>query len=210
MQLQPVDGLNIDLIGNYAHDDPAGTGFKSGVIPALGGDTNPNTFATLNTFGGFLGAEDLFIDRELFDVTAIVDWEIGSGWRLLSTTGYREFDSFEVFDADGTAFNLFVFAEDAQANQWSSDVRVSYDGVEGLDFTLGAGIFIENGSQSVPLGFDVGTLALFFGGFRTDSGVTRAFLTGDQNVINTTLEFAGIPVGVFQEETFINEAKSVF
>ena len=72
----------------------------------MGGDTNPNTFASLNTFGDFLGGADLGVDRDIFDVTLIGTFELSDSFQLTSTTSFREFNSLEVFDPDGTALDL--------------------------------------------------------------------------------------------------------
>ena len=119
LRFKPTEDFTFDLIANYSKDTPTGTSFKSGVIPAIGGDTNPNSPASLNSFGNFLGGTDISVDRELFDITAIADWSFADNWRLLSTTAYREFDSLEVFDPDGTGFDIFIFAEDAKGKQFS-------------------------------------------------------------------------------------------
>ncbi len=214
-----TEKARLDLILTYGRDEPPGTSFKSGVIPALGGDTDPNNFASLNTFGGFLGGQPLSVSRETFDITAILGIEINDSWSVTSTTGYRNFNSLEVFDPDGSAFDLFIFAEDAEAEQISSDVRFSYDGGGRLKGFFGGGVFQETGTQSVPLGFDIGnTLALFsslaavsdpvdgiafFGG---SLPIAQAFLTGDPAILAATLGFAGFPAGVFQVEQFANSA----
>lgn len=159
--LEPSDGIRFDLIANYVENNPTGISFKSGVIPALGGDTNPNTFASLNTFGDFLGGADLGVDRDIFDVTLIGTFELSDSFQLTSTTSYREFNSLEVFDPDGTALDLLIFAEDAQGEQFSTDVRFVYDDDGPFSAAFGFGYFDESGTQAVPLGFDLGGLALF-------------------------------------------------
>ncbi|MEL6380213.1 MAG: TonB-dependent receptor [Pseudomonadota bacterium] len=158
---QPIEDLRIDIVGHYVENDAPGTSFKSGVIPALGGTTNPNEFASLNTFSGLLGGRELGIDRNLYDVTVIGTWTASDAITVTSTTAYREFDSREVFDPDGTALNLLVFAEDAQGEQFSSDLRIAYDDGGPLSGFFGGGIFREEGIQSVPLGFDLSGLQLF-------------------------------------------------
>lgn len=217
LRFEPTDYLTFDLIGNYGKDTPPGTSFKSGVIPALGGTNNPNEFATLNTFGNFLNDASLSVDRKLYDVTGIINWELSDAWSMTSTTSYRQFESLEVFDPDGTAFDIFIFAEDAEGEQFSSDVRFNYDNGGRLKGFFGGGFFMEEGSQGVPLGFDVGTTAAVFGSlaatsdpvdgvalFGGNAALLNAFLSGNPAVLNATLDFASIPTGVFQVETFTN------
>ena len=216
VRYQPNDDFTLDLISNFTRDTPPGTSFKSGVIPALGGNTDPNDDASLNSFGGF---EELGIERDVFDITAIVDYTINDSWSLISTTAYRTFESFESFDPDGTAFDLFIFGEDADSEQFSSDIRFAYDSGSNWRGFFGGGIFAESGTQSVPLGFDIGNSVglfqslnatsapvdgvAFFGGIPP---LADAFLTGDPAVLAATLGAIGIPSGVYQEETFANSS----
>lgn len=208
------DDLSVDLIANYVRNTPAGTAFKSGVIPALGGTTDPNDFASLNTFGGLLDGRPLGLDRDVFDVTLIGNWAISDAWSVTSTTAYREFDSREVFDPDGTALSLLIFAEDATGEQLSSDIRFAFDDVGRLSGFFGGGVFHEKGSQAVPLGFDLSGLQLFttFGATpdpltpgadvplpaSVDRTVLGALLTGNPAI------FA--PTGLTQVESFTNSA----
>jgi outer membrane receptor protein involved in Fe transport len=217
VRFKPTDDFTLDIVGHYAKDTPPGTSFKSGVIPANGGTTDPNGAASLNTFGGFLDGKELSIDRELYDLTAIASWRMSENWGLVSTTAYREFESLEVFDPDGTAYDIFIFGEDATGEQFSQDVRFSYDAGGRVRGFFGGGIFKEEGAQAVPLGFDVGNAVALFGSLAATSDpengvaylggsvpLTQAYLSGDPDVLAATLAFAGIPGGVYQEETFTN------
>ncbi|MEO0883665.1 MAG: TonB-dependent receptor [Pseudomonadota bacterium] len=219
LRYEPTTNLTLDLIASYSEDSPPGTSFASGVIPTSTGVFNLNEIASLNTFGGFLDNAPLGIDRDIFDVTGIANWRINEVFSNTTTIAYREFDSLEVFDPDGTAFNIFIFAEDAEGEQFSADTRFSYDAGGRLRGFFGGGIFIEEGSQSVPLGLELGAVgALFAAGFPQPTAVVdgqaeignqdfaNAFLTGDPDVLNAVLAGAGIPTGLFQEETFTNFA----
>ena len=221
LRFEPTDALTFDLIGHYSKDLPPGTSFKSGVIPALGGTADPNDFATLNTFGDFLDGAPLSIERELYDITGIINWNINDVWSVTSTTAYREFDSLEVFDADGSAFNIGIFAEDAEGEQISSDIRFNYDNGGRLKGFFGGGVFFEEGSQRAPFTADVGIAVAalgslsanartepvdgvaFFGG---EAAFIQPFLSGNPDILNTVLGFAGIPVGSLQTEDFTNFA----
>ncbi len=222
LRFTPIDELTVDLIGNFVSDRPPGTSFKSGVIPAFGGTTDPNEFASLNTFGDFselLQGDELGITRDLFDVTGIIDWQITPDWRLLSTTAYRDFDSVEVFDPDGSAFDIFLFSEIAESEVISQDVRFLFDGGDKLRGFFGGGVFFEEGSQGVPLGIGIGETAALFSSvaatsdpvdgvafFGGSAPILDAVLSGDPAILNATLGFADIPVGAFQAEDFTNFA----
>lgn len=149
---QPTQDLGFDFILNYQEDTPPGTSFKSGSIPASGGDTNPFTDASLNTFGGFLGGRELGLERTVQGATLLVDYDINDAWSLASITGWRDFDSVEVFDPEGTALPMFVFAEDAIGEQFSQEFRFNYDAGGPLTGSIGFTYFEETGTQSVPLG----------------------------------------------------------
>lgn len=211
------DTARLDLIANYSDDSPPGTSFKSGVLPALGGDTDPFSAAALNTFGGLIDGRPLGVDREIFDITAILNLELNPQWSLVSTSAYREFDSLEVFDADGSAFDLFLFAEDAESEQFSSDLRLTFDAGDRLTAFVGGGVFAEDGSQRVPLGLDASLVGGLFNSLAAQGPVvngeapllgsvplTQAFLTGDPAIVNQALAAAQTPVGLFQQEQFTN------
>ena len=215
-------GVRLDLISNYSDDSPPGTSFKSGVIPALGGTTDPNAFASLNTFGGLIGGRGLGTDREIFDLTGILEVELGDQWNLTSTTAWREFESLEVFDPDGSAFDLFVFAEDAESEQFSSELRLSWAPDDRLNAFFGGGVFAEEGRQRVPLGLDAGGVQALFGSLAAQGPVvdgrapllgnpllTQAFLSGDPAVLEGALGAAGIPTGLVQQEQFTNFADNL-
>jgi outer membrane receptor protein involved in Fe transport len=222
LRWDPTEALRIDLIGNYSEDSPSGAAFKSGVIPALGGSTNPYGTASLNTFGNFLGGRSLSVDRRIDDVTAIVQWQLSDAWRLTSTAAYREFRAIEVFDADGSALDVFAFAEDASSDQRSADLRFSFDDGGKLTAFFGGGVFKEKGRQDVPLGFDVGNVIALFGSLNATSmpqsgtaffggnrALADAFLSGDPAVLNAVVTAAGLPTGAFQVEQFANGSDNI-
>lgn len=211
------DALRFDLISTYVEDNAPGTSFKSGIIPALGGNTSPYTAASLNDFGGLLGGRKLGVKRDVFDLTAIFDWELSSSLSLNSTTAYREFNSFEAFDPDGSAFELFFFGEDARGEQFSTELRMTWQPSDRLTTFFGMGYFEEEGRQRVPLGLNgtaVGALfnslaatgpvvdgqALFFGNVQ----LAQAFLSGNPAQLNALLGLLGQPPALYQQEQFTN------
>ncbi len=159
IRLFPDDDSTIDLIVTYEQQDNPGSAFKSGTIPPTGGDTSPFTFAEL---GGSpfsesaLGLRELGLEREVWDVNVAFQTGFGDGFGLTSVSGWREFDSLEVFDADGSALFFLEFAEDAQGQQISHETRVSYEGPRFRGFA-GFNLFHEEGTQRVPFSTDEGT-----------------------------------------------------
>jgi len=162
----PSYRLSVDLILNYQKDTPSGTSFKSGTIPPTGGSTDPNSFAELGPTGAtpnaFLGGR-LGIDREVTSATLAIEYQLSDSWRLTSTTNAREFDSLEVFDADGTAAYWLEFAEDAEGEQFSQEFRFNYDSAGRFSAFAGVSFFHEEGSQGVPFSTDEGVFAVCSG-----------------------------------------------
>lgn len=163
LRFVPADDVTVDLVATYERQDNPGAAFVSGTIAsspvAGGGDTSPFTPVEL---GGspfsraVLGADKLGIKRDVFDASLTVEFPLSDSLTFTSITGYREFDSREVFDADGTALFFLEFAEDAQGQQFSHESRISYDGEMFRGF-FGASYFDEDGTQAVPFSTEEGT-----------------------------------------------------
>ncbi|WP_263788047.1 TonB-dependent receptor [Salinibacter grassmerensis] len=164
MRWLPTDGTVVDVIANYQRDTPPGTSFKSGSFAPPEGTTDPSSAAAMGS-DPVLEDDDLFLDRTVWDVTLLVDQALSSNLTLNSTTAYREFDSLERFDADGTAAPALQFDEDAEGKQFSQEVRVTYESTGRFSGFGGANFFWEDGSQRVP--------------FRTDERSFIALLNSD-------------------------------
>lgn len=157
----PTDTLRIDLIANHQSDEATGTSFKSiaydpadpttGVV--LGGPA-PWEGAALTPYAAFDGGKSLGLDREVWGVTGLVKWTLSPSLSLNSTTAYRQFSSYETFDADGLSLPLLTAAEDAYGEQWSQEFRLNFDNGGLLSGFAGAGWFREEGYQRTPTQFD--------------------------------------------------------
>ncbi|QMW22296.1 TonB-dependent receptor [Sandaracinobacteroides saxicola] len=154
------DSLRADLIVTYDGQKAPGTAFKSGNLPPTGGNTSPYAPAELggSPFSAqVLGAPALGLNRNVWDVNLTLRWKPdASPFSVTSITGWRRFDSLEVFDADGSPAWFLEFAEDARGRQLSHETRVNYDGDRIRGF-VGANIFHETGSQRVPFSTEEGT-----------------------------------------------------
>ncbi len=155
---QPGPATTVDVIANWQHDTPPGVAFKSGVIPTSLGDTNPFTAAQLNR-GSALG-----VDRTVGGVTALIEHKLGPAWNLTAITGWRQYDSYENFDADGARINLLEFAEDARGRQLSQELRFNYDAGGKFTGFMGASWFTESGTARVPFMTDERQLWPFLAG----------------------------------------------
>lgn len=158
---EPNDQLSSDFIVNYQRDEPAGTAFKSGGFsptdPATGkvlagrGASEP---AALRAPANFQDGRELGLERTVWGVTALVNYEINDALSLSSISAVRRFDSEETYDPDGISLNLLTGLNDAVGEQWSQELRLNYDAGGRVRGFVGAGYFHENGRQRLPLQFD--------------------------------------------------------
>lgn len=207
----PSADLRFDLIANYQEDTPSGTSFKSkAFLPTPTGSAAPWDPANLNTFGDFLGGKHLGLDREVTSVTLLGDWQINDNVSLSSITGYREFDSLEVFDPDGFGLDLLIFGEDASGEQFSQEFRANYDAGGRVRGFVGASYFDESGEQDVPLTFDERAAQALLGGFLTPpnappvSALPAFNLTVFQQSGGTVI----VPLKPIHNERFVNDGET--
>lgn len=189
----------LDFIANWQQDTPPGTSFKSGTFAPVGGDTNPNTFADLER------GEELGLDRTVWGATAILKHSFNDIWDLTSTTAYREFDSNEAFDADGTVAPALFFSEISKGKQFSQEFRFNFDTDDNFRGFFGANFFYEDGSQNVPWEYDERSVAMLLlnSDFLVSNGVAilAPSLPNDPNVFGA---LAGAPLNSFNKETYTN------
>jgi len=149
----PTSSTVIDAIVNYQQDTPPGVSFKSTAYSPENSTSDPNDPAALGP-DPVLEDDDLFIDRSVWSATLLIDQDLAGAWSLDAVTGYRAFDSLERFDADGTPAPVLQFDEDAEGQQFSQELRVTYDDDGVFSGFAGASVFWEDGSQRVPFRTD--------------------------------------------------------
>lgn len=196
------EDTNLDVIANWQKDTPPGTSFKSGTYAPKGGDTNPNTFADLER------GKELGVDRTVYGVTGILKHYFSNKFDLTATTAYREFDSNEAFDADGTAAPALFFREIAKGKQFSQEIRFNFNNQSNFKGFFGANYFYEDGSQKVPFEVDERsfiTLILNKKMFVV-KGVPTLLPTVPK--IPQLGPLGGLPLNSFNKETFINYGKN--
>ena len=192
------DKTVLDVIGNWQQDTPPGTSFKSGSFAPVDGDTIPNTFADLER------GNELGLDRTVYGVTGILKHQISDVLDLTSITAYRDFDSDEAFDADGTAAPVLFFREIAEGRQFSQELRFNYDNNSRLRGFFGANFFYEDGSQAVPFEVDERSFAVLL--LNPAGLVVNGVPTLLPSIPNdpTFGPLAGAPLNEFNSETFTN------
>lgn len=158
LRWKPSDDLTLDIIGTYDRQRNPGTAFISGSLPTTAGPANPFGVAELggSPFGAaVLGKAKLGLTRDVYDVNVTLTFDFADDWALTVVNGYREFNSLEVFDADGSAAPFLEFAEDANGWQASQETRFSYT-IDKFRASFGFNFFHEEGSQAVPFSTEEG------------------------------------------------------
>ncbi|MHA7816896.1 MAG: TonB-dependent receptor [Pseudohaliea sp.] len=152
LRLTPTDELTIDFVYTWEENDDTGTSFKNGLYAPTGGDSSPFSFVEMAgspVSEAALGKADLGIEREVEDYNLRIEWQPTDRLTLTSISAWREFESLEVFDADGTQAWFLEFGEDAEGEQFNQELRAVYSG-DRFTTILGANYFEEEGSQRVP------------------------------------------------------------
>jgi len=203
---QPTDAFRYDVIVNYQTDEAPGTSFKAmayspadpntGVV--LGGRA-PWEGAALTPGGSFDNGQFLGLDRTVQGITGIGRYDLSDSVTLTSTTAWREFESYEVFDPDGISLPMLTAAEDAQGDQFSQEFRLNWDNGGQISGFIGAGYFQEEGFQRTPTEFNervaLAQLAGLLDGNPMADGTTALPLLAFSNpaLIDPILAGFGIP-----------------
>ncbi|WP_454831694.1 TonB-dependent receptor [Pseudoxanthomonas wuyuanensis] len=144
LRMDVGDQSRLDLIVNLQKDNPPGTDFRSGTIPNRQGSTDVYGPADLNR------GDQLGLDRTVRGVTLLGSFPLSDSWTLSTISGWRDFDSMEEFDADGSQLYALEFAEHAKGTQASQEFRFDFDGGGSFRGFTGLSWFHEDGSQRVP------------------------------------------------------------
>jgi len=152
LRYTPADTFRADLIVTYDRQRNPGTAFVSKALPTTSGPGNPFGDAWLGgspVSATALGKAKLGLDRNVYDANLTFSWDIAPDWTLTMVNGYREFDSNEVFDADGSRAWYLEFAEDSRGWQASHETRFAYTS-EKFRGSFGWNAFREDNLQRVP------------------------------------------------------------
>jgi iron complex outermembrane receptor protein len=161
LRFEPSETLTFDIIGNYQKDTPSGTSFKS----LLYRPTDPVTGAVLDGLdigdgaalapgAGFEGGKDLGVDREVWGFTGLAKAELSPAFTLNSITAYREFNTLEILDIDGTSLPIITGAEEFDNKQFSQEFRLTWDNDGPITAFVGASYFHEKSRQRQAVQFD--------------------------------------------------------
>ncbi|MFN4095207.1 MAG: TonB-dependent receptor [Sphingomonas sp.] len=158
LRFEPSDAFRADLILTADQQRNSGTPFISRALPTTAGPGNPFGPAHLggSPFSAqVLGQEKLGLNREVYDANLTLAWDITDRWSLTLVNGYREFDSLEIFDADGSAAWYLEFAEFSKGWQASQESRFAYTS-DKFRGSFGFNVFVEDNFQNVPFSSEEG------------------------------------------------------
>ncbi len=159
LRFTPNDRLTIDLIGTYDRQRNPGTAFINKRLPpasVLGTVFDGAWLAGSPYSQTALGAAKLGLHRDVYDANLTATWELSDNWAVTTVNGYRDFNSLEIFDADGSRAWYLEFGEDAKGWQFSHETRFNYTG-EHFRGSFGWNGFTEHGRQGVPFSTEEGT-----------------------------------------------------
>jgi len=194
---------SMDLILNWQKDTPPGTAFRTNTIPTRTGSTDVfDRTADLNR------GTELGLDRTVRGATLLGSFALGPAWTLSSISGWRDFDSHEEFDADGSQLYAAEFAEISKGRQVSQELRFNYD--EGGRFTGFAGVsyFHESGTQTVPFSTNERSLITLPA---VGLGIPPLLPDGSPNTLVTALPIAPgvvLPLKPFHQEQYANSGRT--
>ncbi|MGH1373122.1 MAG: TonB-dependent receptor [Cellvibrionaceae bacterium] len=151
----PYDDLTVRVIADYSEIDETccgvlvaqdsynvanGASGSDAILEALGGTVyHGNNVDNFNTSLNFL-PESNSRDRGLSIDTR---WDLDSNYSLNFITGYRNFNSNSLVDADFSNVDLLATQNDVESTSFSQEIRLDYSG-DSLNFVVGAYYFQQD------------------------------------------------------------------
>jgi len=176
LRFTPSEDLTVDVVYNHDEANDPGTAFASKDVLF----TDNGSFSVPDS--QVLGMDDIGVEREVSDINATVAWDINDRYSLTYIGAYRDYDSLETFDADGTESEFLNFAELATGDQSSHELRVNFTGNK-LNGFFGASYFTESAVQNVPYTGEEG-LTLSCMGLLSSFGIDSCY-TGTTSVLTS-------------------------
>lgn len=130
-----------------AFEDP----FGAPGVPTVFGPNEKNFVVETNANG--------LNDLSSYGLTAKVDWRLSPAWTLESITSYREMEFDLVLDTDGSPLPVLDVVLFQDQEQFSQELRASYDAGSGFTFT--GGVFFFHDDDLTLSGFDLQSAAVF-------------------------------------------------
>lgn len=198
LRLLAGENTTVDLVYTYDEAKDPGTAFVSESVLY----TENASLSVPNN--NVLGMSDVGINRKVHDFNATATWDISESYVLTYIGAYRDYQSTEVFDADGTEFEFLNFAEIASGDQSSHEVRINYSG-DKLNGFFGASYFTEEAEQLVPFATEEGVFLSCLGLLAT-AGIPACF---NDTTPTLTQALVGAAVPAFPYESYsVNRAEN--
>ncbi|MDA5195013.1 TonB-dependent receptor [Govanella unica] len=142
-QLKPSDALEINLSGDYTHDDQNAVLNQLGSAAAFGaGYYNPNRFE-VNT------NRRNSIERDMYGFALSANYTLGSGHTLTSISSFRHVDITVYSDIDQVPVDVFhsgPFTDNFK--QYTQELRISSPGQQFIDYLVGLYYYKQDASAS--------------------------------------------------------------
>jgi len=138
------DKTIIDLFVEYQHDTPGGTAFMSRIYP--------NQLGQIDVFGGtasFERGSDLGLERNMINTTLSGQHYFNDNLDLTTILSYREHDTDERWDGDGSAGPSLDFYEFIKTDQITFESRLNYKISKRFRGFTGISYWRENVNQTV-------------------------------------------------------------
>ncbi len=120
----PTDDLDVTVIGFWQYDAPDPTGFKT-LVPALA-EADP-FLDDVDPFGEYAQWPGIATKREVYGATVLANYDVSESITVSSTSGYREFQSLDRFDPDGTSIQIIDSDEDDFGRTWFQELRFTFE-----------------------------------------------------------------------------------
>lgn len=131
----------------------------TGFADPVGAPLSPTTFApATNPYRVDVNANDMS-DMSAWGVTLKAGVDLSDAWSIESITSYRDMDFDLALDTDGTPLPILDILVLQDQNQFSQELRATYDAHSGL--TAVAGLYYFNDDDLTFSGVDNGSLSVF-------------------------------------------------
>ncbi len=132
-----------------------------------------------------------------------VDWDFNDSHTLTSISAWRDFESFDMIDADFTDLNALADTNLAEQNSFSQELRVAFTG-ENLNYVIGANYFTQDldSTSTLTFGEDTEAIAAAF------LGLPQGLIIGNQLPLTALLGSSFFPPGGFATDFNMQEHES--
>lgn len=215
----PTDSLSIRVIADHGEIDEICCGTTV---------LNDNNRVNMTSAAGALGTDAILEPRgatfvpesRIFDnvvtynfnpvsesvdkgLSVQVDYDLNDSYTLTSISAWRDFESFDMIDADFTDLNALADTNLAEQNSFSQELRVAFTG-ENLNYVVGANYFTQDldSTSTLTFGEDTEAIAAAF------LGLPQGLIIANQLPLTALLGTPFFPPGGFATDFNMQEHES--